>query len=247
MKHEDPQGQQPDSSQASCQGDAHIPAQRREPAGQPCAQESTGGSEARTVAKGHTRYKFKRHVRFQKPCLDGWLLRIHRGLDQFSRIPQKKIDNGLRVLLVCATNSHTLMNLRESLLTEWARLKQDTAAIETLLSSRGWMPGSETDADIIGLSYIGEARDFVSKMGLNHSLFNSGGDFTSNDFTEFLTKKHGKDNINEASARGVFRVLESEGLIITKTPSRGRVGAIYSVVLNPVSVDKPSPPRKDWS
>lgn len=118
------------------------------------------------------------------------------------------------------------MNLRESLLTEWARLKQDTAAIETLLTSRGWMPGAETDVSTTGVSYINEAREFLD----TRDTFMEDFDFTSNSFLEYLQNKHGKENVNEASARGVFRTLEAEGRIITKTPSRGRVGAVYSIV-----------------
>ena len=132
------------------------------------------------------------------------------------------------------------MSLRETLLTEWARLKQETAAIETLLSSRGWMPGAETDAHTAGIAYIAEAREFVN----NWDAVLDGDEFTSNDFVEHLVEKHGKDNVNEASARGVFRTLEAEGRILTKTPSRGRVGAIYSI-METSSASKAEPARKD--
>lgn len=122
------------------------------------------------------------------------------------------------------------MSLRDTLLTEYFRLKRETEALSTLLSSRGWLP--EEDAAPSEISYVEEARNFIN--GIQPDDFGQR-NFTSADFVKFLHSKHGVGAVNEASARGVFRLLEANHLIKTETPGRGRQGAIYLVLKDQIT------------
>ncbi len=256
MKHDpSPQGQQPESSQAGCQGDAYPASQGRGLAGKRGFKGGAGKSQ-----KHSPRWQIARH--FRTPSLQTRLalavrlapvlrpsdaVRLSSALSRLHKIhgstlPRyvKNINGALTSVALRAKHNNTQMDFRETIMTEWARLKQEAAALETLIISRGWLPEESKP----GIAYMAEARYFLSDL-LNDPLY-PGEDFTSNDFVEFLNKKHGVENVNDASARGVFRSLETEGRIVTKTPGRGRLGAVYSFpVTKQLSADPPSPARKD--